>query len=241
MRSRVPVLGAAVALLLLAAVVAVGDSAVPLGEGKPLFGFLRLPVIELRPVTSDQPPQVVRTGAPDKWVDYITWGVLFLPLVLLGVAIVGALVLSLRRRRIRRPAPDRAPDDEFTSDVSRARLLRAAQTARLEFDEHLGGPAQDAVIAAWLTLEQAAATSGTGRDAHQTPTEFTEAVRAVHATVAEPLDALRRLYHRARFDPVHRVGRPEANAARAALDEIVRGLRADSVTPDSVTRDAVTR
>jgi hypothetical protein len=40
---------------------------------------------------------------------------------------------------------------------------------------------------------------------------------------------------------VHRVGRPEANAARAALDEIVRGLRADSVTPDSVTRDSVTR
>ena len=233
-------LGAVVALLMLAAVVAVGGSAVPLGEGKPLFGFLRLPVIELKPTITTE-PQVVRPGGPDTWVDYLTWAVLSLPLVLLAVAIVSGLVLAVRRSRLRRPSwpssPDRGPDEEFVPDLPRALLLRAAELARAEFDEHRGEPAHDAVITAWLTLEHAAASSGTRRGAHQTPTEFTEAVLAVSAVdaaaIALPLDTLRRLYHRARFDPAHRTGRPEADAARAALDAIVRGLRAEPVAPVS--------
>src|SRR5690349_11575272 len=119
-RSRVPVVGTAVALLMLAAVVAAGDSAVALGEGKALFSFLRLPLLGLKPKSSDEPP-VVLTGEPDKWVDYVTWGILFLPLVLLGVALVSALVLAIRRYRIRKPALDRAPALEPFPSVPRSR------------------------------------------------------------------------------------------------------------------------
>jgi len=59
----------------------------------------------------------------------------------------------------------------------------------------------DAVIAAWLELEKAAASSGIDRAPAQTPTEFTAAVLA--ATRADPgaTRTLLGLYHRARFDP----------------------------------------
>lgn len=59
----------------------------------------------------------------------------------------------------------------------------------------------DAVIAAWLELEKAAASSGIDRAPAQTPTEFTAAV--LDATRADPraTRTLLGLYHRARFDP----------------------------------------
>ncbi|HSK23086.1 MAG TPA: DUF4129 domain-containing protein [Egicoccus sp.] len=76
-------------------------------------------------------------------------------------------------------------------------LRRGVAEAQRHLDEVAG--AGDAVIAAWLALEDAAQESGVRRAPAQTPTEFTLAV--LERTTADP-DATRELlglYHRARF------------------------------------------
>src|SRR5680860_1161507 len=91
------------------------------------------------------------------------------------------------------------------------RLRRGVAEAR-RFLAEIAGPS-DAVIAAWLALEDAASASGVRRAPSQTPTEFTLAV--LDRTNADP-DAtaeLLALYHRARFS-----GHPieAADVARAS-------------------------
>jgi hypothetical protein len=89
-----------------------------------------------------------------------------------------------------------------------------------EMDRRKGGPPSDAVIAAWVQLEEAAAASGTERAPHQTPSEFTETVLCQHNADAEALEDLRRLYHRARFGKPETVTPEDVTAARAALERI---------------------
>ena len=230
MKTRLPMLLAIVALLMMAAVVAQGSSAVPVGEGKPLLGFLRLPTFN--------PPKPTRVRVIDEpetpgwWVDIIAWAVLMLPFVLLGLAMVFAffaIARNLRGRRIRLLAQTQLSEDANEPDPPSARLLRAARAAQAEFAEHQGGPPADAVIAAWLRLEAAAASSGTRRHAHQTPTEFTNAVLADHPAVGPALERLRRLYHRARFAEPGSVSAPDVDAARLALDQIVHALTPEAV------------
>jgi hypothetical protein len=106
------------------------------------------------------------------------------------------------------------------------RLRRAAEQARDELSARAGGPPGDAVITAWLRLEEAAAHEGAGREPHQTPTEFTAALLSRHTTSEPALDELRGLYQRARFGPPGQVGDAEADAAIAALDRILHALAA---------------
>jgi hypothetical protein len=82
---------------------------------------------------------------------------------------------------------------------------------------------RDAVVAAWVALEDAAAEHGTARDPAQTPTEFTQQV--LDATPAPPdhVATLRRLYQRARFT-TRPTGPDEVAAARTALVHIARSL-----------------
>lgn len=224
MRNRVPVLLAIVALVMLAAVVAGGSSTVPVGSGKPILGFLRLPTIDIPQTPRGR--QVNRPEAPGAWADVVGWVIVFSPIALLLLAIGAALVLMLRRAG-KSEASVRHPSDEADyGQVPAARLLRAAQEARAVFAEHRGGPPGDAVIAAWLRLEEAAAEHGTLRLAHQTPTEFTAEVLAGHGEIEDALDELRRLYHRARFARAEAIGPAEAEAAGAALERIVSGLTA---------------
>jgi hypothetical protein len=220
MRARVPVRLAVVALLVLAAMVAEGASAVPVGGGK-LFGWAW---------TFSKPRELL--GKPYEtpaqsglWTQVFGSFVLFLPLILLGLAILLGVVLSIRRRhRKRTGSPTVGEEEPRYPDAPPGRLLRAARAAQAELDKHTGGPPSDAVIAAWVRLEEAAAESGTRRRADQTPTEFTDAVRAGHDAVGAALNDLRGLYHRARFGARDTVGPAEADAARAALADIVHAL-----------------
>ncbi len=78
----------------------------------------------------------------------------------------------------------------------------------------------DAVIAAWLELERAAASSGIDRAPAQTPTEFTAAV--LDATRADPqaTRTLLGLYHRARFDPHAALTAQDTGTAGRCLERI---------------------
>jgi hypothetical protein len=223
MRSRLPVLVVMGALLVLAAVVAASPSAVPLGEGRPLFEFLKLPTIT---VTNPRPnlSEVTRERTWGGWTEWLGWFLLALPAAVLVSAIILAIVVGLQARRGRILAPGRTvAEGSVEGGTPVARLLAAAQAAQAEFDRHEGGPPADAVIAAWVRLEETAAAAGLPRLAHQTPTEFTDLL-AGHATARDALDRLRGLYQRARFASRHEIGEPEAQAARDALAGIVRDL-----------------
>ncbi len=222
MRTRLPALLGIAALLVLAAVVARGRSAVPVGVSRPLFDWLRFPNIEFTGgVASSGRGSPVGDGG---WAAWIGWAVLLLPVLMLAVAIVVALIFAWRR--VGAPTPVRRDSDEtgYPGTDFREQWLPAAEKARDALNRHAGGPPSDAVIAAWLELEQVAADTGTALRAHQTPTEFTTGLIIEHRVLDQPLDTLRRLYQRARFGPDGTVQQRHADEARRALNEIVGAL-----------------
>ncbi len=153
--------------------------------------------------------------------------------LLVALLLVVAVVLALVGRRIlaalRAAEPPPEPD---TTDVGRALAdatpavtvdeLQDAVTLALRRLDQAATP-HDAVVAAWVSLEEAAAHHGTQRDPAQTPTEFT--VTLLHDTPAppEPVTTLRRLYHHARFTD-RPVEAAQVSAARDALEAIARAL-----------------
>ena len=100
-------------------------------------------------------------------------------------------------------------------------LARAVARA----EAHLAGSRQprDAVIAAWVALEDEAELQGAGRDPAQTATEFTTELLARTSAPADPVAVLRRLYHRARFTSGP-VTAQDVGSARGALARIAAAL-----------------
>ncbi|MBP2340800.1 hypothetical protein JOF41_006978 [Saccharothrix coeruleofusca] len=148
-------------------------------------------------------------------------------LVLLGAALLWLLVGYLRdaswRRRRRgagHVAEESSPDD---TPAPAEVLVRGARRALADLRAADSGPPGDAVVAAWLTLERAAAASGTPREAHQTPTEFTGGLLTRHRVDPDATGALRRVYQRARFGSGE-VTDADARTAADALERIVRDL-----------------
>ncbi|MBE9926581.1 DUF4129 domain-containing protein [Cellulosimicrobium cellulans] len=166
---------------------------------------------------------------------YLLW---FLGAVVLVVLLVLArrhLPRLLVRRRHRdlllAPPGDTAhlPHDQVVPELRDAVDRVRAHLRTPDADPH------DAVVAAWVALERAAARVGTRRDPAQTPTEFTTAV--LSRTPADPhaVTTLRRLYHRARFSE-STLGTTDLDAARHALTRIATDLGAPpEPTPDTPT------
>ncbi|GAB4085562.1 hypothetical protein GCM10028784_21920 [Myceligenerans cantabricum] len=82
---------------------------------------------------------------------------------------------------------------------------------------------RDAVVAAWVALEEAAADHDAARDPADTPTEFTGTVLAATAAPAADVATLRGLYQRARFTS-RPVTAADVATARTALAHIARAL-----------------
>jgi hypothetical protein len=164
------------------------------------------------PPPQDRAPSldvVVPQNLPDAVAVPFTVFLLFLVgLVLFGlVGIILAIELPRWRRR-RGVRGVEVEDFELTPTVS---AVQRVEKALQEFTEHPRRPPRDAVIAAWLALEEAEP-----RKPHQTPTEFTEKL-GVDAAV------LKDLYERARFGHED-VTAEQAEAAQRELSRIVREL-----------------
>lgn len=100
-------------------------------------------------------------------------------------------------------------------------------------DEHLRSaqlPA-DAIIAAWVALEDAAARSGIDRAPAATPTEFTVAVLDRAPVDPAATRTLLGLYLRARFS-VERLGPDEVAVATAAVRSLADALAGAAEEPD---------
>ena len=116
----------------------------------------------------------------------------------------------------------------------------AAAMVEAEAQLHQGRQPTDAIIAAWLALEDAAVRSGALRAPAQTPTEFTVSVLATTPASPQAVNELLSLYHLARFAHLS-MTTTQVAAARAALrqltDDFRRGAR-HSATEAPGTTDA---
>ncbi|MFC7878438.1 DUF4129 domain-containing protein [Isoptericola sp. NPDC057391] len=223
-----PLAGAALALL----VVLGAATATPWQLRVPRFAVPDPPASD--PVQPQRPDEIVPADQPPPSDDVVTWIVVALSVA--GAALVAVLLWLLARRVVRALATpedddgdDLAPGHATTApaaDLPLPELQDAVATALTRIDG--AATPHDAVVAAWVALEDAAARHGTRRDPAQTPTEFTTRLltgnRDDGRTVPAPdVDTLRRLYQQARFTdrPVH----PDAvDAARTALAHIARAL-----------------
>lgn len=145
-------------------------------------------------------------------------------LVALLLAVLGRLRVSLRRRRLSGdrlratlfPAPQPDPDDEAGTP------LTDALDGALE-DVGRGSP-RNAIVAAWLRLEEAAESAGSVRNPADTPSEFVERVLASSTLDADAIGRLAALYREARFS-AHQITDSQRDEARACLAILLEGLR----------------
>jgi hypothetical protein len=186
------------------------------------------------PVQPQPPGQVVPGDPPPPSTDVITWIVIALSVA--GAALVVVLLVLLARRVLRAvPGTEDDDGDDLTpgtattgtpTDLPLPELQDAVATALDRVDR--AATPHDAVVAAWVALEDAAARHGTRRDPAQTATEFTTRLLTAHradgTTVpGAEVDTLRRLYQHARFTD-RPVGPDAVDAARTALSRIARAL-----------------
>ncbi|MEU4765595.1 DUF4129 domain-containing protein [Actinosynnema sp. NPDC023794] len=188
-----------------------------------------------RPAGDDEaPPPTAEPGPPldtDVGASVAAGSLLVFVIIFIAVAVIGmvSLLVSLgvfrrgRRRRGAGAAVD-APDLPEEHATPPPILVRRAAQALEELRDHANGPPGDAVIAAWLTLEQAAQDSGVPRQGHQTATEFTGDLLRRYRVDEDAAGTLRRVYQRARFGTAE-VTAADARTATEALEHIVRDLR----------------
>jgi hypothetical protein len=93
----------------------------------------------------------------------------------------------------------------------------------------------DAVVRAWLGLQQTAEESGIVRGASETPTEFASRVLTRAFADAQPLRTLLRLYLRTRFGD-HPVTAGDVTAVRAALERLLASWRATDGATETAVR-----
>ncbi|UFU03965.1 DUF4129 domain-containing protein [Ruania suaedae] len=188
-----------------------------------------LPTADLPTTTASEPPVPAEGGTTLPDLGWLLW---------VGGGVLALVVLALLVRAVlwlRRPTPE-GPDPAATlagtgpaeAEPDIPVLHRGARAAALHLERI--GPPRDAIVAAWLTLEEAAQASGVRRRPAQTPTEFTAAVLTRTGTDADGVTRLLRLYHGARFS-TREPGAAEVAAAIEALEAITRSWPSEAADP----------
>lgn len=150
--------------------------------------------------------------------------------ILVGIAVVVVAVLLWRWWAGR---PSRAASDRHSPAVAATReipvepepepdmpALRTGIELALQVLDEQREPA-DAIVRAWLGLEETAEESGIARRPAETPTEFTSRILSGAFADDRALRTLLRLYLRTRFGD-HPATSDDVAAVRAALQELVR-------------------
>ncbi|KJK52341.1 hypothetical protein UK23_04295 [Lentzea aerocolonigenes] len=175
------------------------------------------PVTLVNRMKDDAPPQLREPSMdvviPQELPDVIALPFTVYLLVLTALVLFGlvGIILALELPRWRRRRGVRGVEIEDFEIGQTVSAVQRVEKALQEFTNHPRRPPRDAVIAAWLALEEAEE-----RLPHQTPTEFT-AKLGVDATV------LKNLYQRARFGHED-VSAEQAQEAQRELGRIIREL-----------------
>lgn len=222
----------AVTALFLIAMIAAAIQGAPTfrpSDPAPLESDRPLPTTSPAPTGSPTPLDVDLTSAGVVQV----FSVILLVLVVAGivalvVVIVCALVRAWRDRPLRRrDAADVAAEVETfpvtpEPEVAATTIRRGIAGALWAIDDQ--DRPSDAVIAAWIGLEESAADAGTRRGASETPGEFAVRIITIREGVAAEATELLRLFERVRFG-AHEATEQERDAARDALRRIEEAWR----------------
>lgn len=185
-------------------------------------------VVEPPPEPTEPPEEGAFEERPPPAVD-LGW-LVALAVVALSLAVGWFVLHVLRRVHVRGTASDAATVDDSPGAAvglhDRAPDLEELRRGVGDAADHLRAAvrAADAVIAAWVVLEEAAERSGTPRHPAATPTEFTVAV--LDRTDVDPaaVRTLLDLYLRARFGQ-ERLSRDDVVVATDAVQRLAEGLR----------------
>jgi hypothetical protein len=136
----------------------------------------------------------------------------------LALAIIARLQLVLhRRRRFDRaalrgppgvPVQEEGPDDDELADVVRAQLAVLGQ-----------GSPRNAIVAAWVALEDTAEVAGVPRWPADTSTDFALRTLSTHPVDPGALNELAALYREARFSR-HELAETHRERARTCLERL---------------------
>ncbi len=185
-----------------------------------------------RAIVRNTPPTTRRR--PPHSSGSLPWWVGVLVLVLIALSLAALLWLWWSRRRL--PA---APAFQTSSmhvtqlvpaepEAEPEKLLSGIGLALQALDEQRE-PA-DAVVRAWLGLQETAEESGIMRSASETPTEFTSRILSRAFADDQALRTLLRLYLRTRFGD-HPVTADDVATVREALQQLLSTWGAPAGTP----------
>lgn len=174
-----------------------------------------------------EPPAPLATGRPVKGADVrhadssiVSAIELLMKLVLVVVVVIVLVAIAravLDRWRSRESVEDQVSPADIVPDV----LLDAAVEGERQLSRGTPG---NAVIAAWVALEEAVRQAGVRDDDSRTSAELVTAVLRSHRVDRAPLDTLAALYREARFS-THPIGEDQRSTARAALVQVQTDLR----------------
>ena len=177
-----------------------------------------------QPAVPDVPPTAGEGGSVVGW---ILIGLVAIIVAVLLYLLVRRLIEAWRARTPRRiaEAPGTetfAVQDEPDPDAAAPEIRRGIAFARRVIDEH--EVPSDAIVAAWVGLEQSASDAGLMRGPAETPAEFALRIITRRSAIAAEARQLLGLYERVRF-----AGRAATEsdraAARRALEAIEEGWR----------------
>ncbi|UGS27147.1 DUF4129 domain-containing protein [Microbacterium resistens] len=195
-------------------------------QGRPVFGQLLFEGAGA--VTPSPPPSIDAGTAPPDVRDQdpaaLAWlGVVLGILVAIALAalLISGLVVLLRRLWRDRPLRVRAgvqlqdamPAPDASDPAADAPVVRAGIAGALDAITAIGRP-HDAIVAAWVGLEQTAARAGQSRGASETAGELAVRILSRHRASAAEVTALLRLYEDVRFGGATASERDRAEAAR---------------------------
>jgi len=186
------------------------------------FGYPSVQPMSMPPNSQGQMPDA--TSHPVARIVLIVVAILLaLAVLILLVRWIVRAVRALMATRIVRAERDHLATAGTMpgSPLSPQEVVDAVQSALQQLDG--ARDPSDAVIAAWLALEQAASRHGMTRDPAQTPTEFTATLFEQSAAPPEDTINLRDLYSRVRFSDA-RATASDVSDARRWLGHIARSL-----------------
>ncbi|WP_035834357.1 DUF4129 domain-containing protein [Jonesia quinghaiensis] len=190
------------------------------------------------PVT---PPPLEETPADSELGNKLSTVVI----AIFGLAIAVLIAFLIRRilaARGQRTTTDTSDERTLTHDGNDAES-GAINALNEHFDEAIRASQlimrsatspHDAIISAWVALEEAAASAGIRKKPWQTPTEFTVALLSLTNAPSAQIEALQRAYHQARYARTP-LSREQAERALAALDAIADSLAIQQLSPGDAT------
>lgn len=174
--------------------------------------------------TSTEPPLPVEPS--NEVLQEILGAVLLVVAIIAGALVLYAVFRVLQRLWRDRPLRRRGADVPGTAhgglaepeDTVAAPVVRRGVAGALRTIEQHPVPS-DAIVAAWVGLEETAADAGLRRGVSETPAEFALRLVSMQSAAAHPATRLLELYERVRFGGLE-AGETERAHARAALREI---------------------